>query len=130
MRVFNESYPKGEDYARKVAWSVVKKLYKKEGDKWVPKKKAKASVEEIIAQSSEIKAIRRIGMMFAFDMESSERVAKVVAKCLEKEVLTFWFLSHPYSFRLSPPLIISEDEIREAGKRILEAIAETTENHR
>jgi acetylornithine/N-succinyldiaminopimelate aminotransferase len=39
--------------------------------------------------------------------------------------LTFWFLSHPYSFRLSPPLTISEDEIHEAGKRILEAIAET-----
>ncbi len=83
-------------------------------------------LEEIIAQNPEIKAVRRIGMMFAFDMESSERVAKVVAKCLEKGVLTFWFLSHPYSFRLSPPLIISEEEIREAGKRILEAIQETT----
>jgi acetylornithine/succinyldiaminopimelate/putrescine aminotransferase len=83
-------------------------------------------LEEIIAQSPEIKAVRRIGMMFAFDMESSERVAKVVTKCLEKGVLTFWFLSHPYSFRLSPPLIISEEEIREAGKRILEAIQETT----
>ena len=83
-------------------------------------------LEEIIAQSPEIKAVRRIGMMFAFDMESSERVAKVVAKCLEKGVLTFWFLSHPYSFRLSPPLIISEEEIREAGNRILEAIQETT----
>ena len=82
-------------------------------------------LEEIIAQSSEIKAVRRIGMMFAFDMESSERVAKVVDKSLEKGLLTFWFLSHPYSFRLSPPLTISEDEIREAGKRILEAIAET-----
>ena len=82
-------------------------------------------LEEIIAQSLEIKAVRRIGMMFAFDMESSERVAKVVDKCLEKGVLTFWFLSHPYSFRLSPPLTISEDEIREAGKRILEAIKET-----
>lgn len=82
-------------------------------------------LEEIIAQSSEIKAVRRIGMMFAFDMESTERVAKVVEKCLEKGLLTFWFLSHPYSFRLSPPLTISEEEVREAGKRILEAIMET-----
>ena len=45
MRVFNESYPKGEDYARKVAWSVVKRLYKKVGDKWVPKKKVKGSTD-------------------------------------------------------------------------------------
>jgi acetylornithine/succinyldiaminopimelate/putrescine aminotransferase len=84
-----------------------------------------ALLEEIIAKHPAIKASRRIGMMFAFDMESSERVAKVVDKCLEKGLLTFWFLSHPYSFRLSPPLTISEEEIREAGKRILEAIQET-----
>jgi acetylornithine/succinyldiaminopimelate/putrescine aminotransferase len=84
-----------------------------------------ALLEEIIAKHPAIKATRRIGMMFAFDMESSERVAKVVDKCLEKGLLTFWFLSHPYSFRLSPPLTISEEEIREAGKRILEAIQET-----
>lgn len=93
--------------------------------KWNQVEKYGKLLEEIIAQSSEIKAVRRIGMMFAFDMESSERVAKVVNKCLEKGLLTFWFLSHPYSFRLSPPLTISEDEIREAGKRILEAIEET-----
>jgi len=92
---------------------------------WLQMERKGKLLEEIIAQSSEIKAIRRIGMMFAFDMESSERVAKVVDKCLEKGLLTFWFLSHPYSFRLSPPLTISVDEIREAGKRILEAIKET-----
>jgi acetylornithine/N-succinyldiaminopimelate aminotransferase len=79
----------------------------------------------IISESQEIKAIRRIGMMFAFDMESFERVEKVVKKCLEKGLISFWFLSHPYSFRLSPPLTITEDEIRLAGKIILEVIKET-----
>lgn len=82
-------------------------------------------LEKTIGQSHEIKEIRRIGMMFAFDMDSSERVAKVVEKCLEKGLITFWFLSHPYSFRLSPPLNISEQEIIQAGKLILEAIRET-----
>ena len=82
-------------------------------------------IEEIIGSNEEIKAIRRIGMMFAFDMESSERVAKVVEKCLEKGLITFWFLSHPYSFRLSPPLNITEKEIIHAGNLILEAIEET-----
>lgn len=82
-------------------------------------------LESIIEENSEIKEIRRQGMMFAFDMESFERVEKVVKKCLEKGLISFWFLSHPYSFRLSPPLTISEDEIREAGRIILEAIEET-----
>ena len=92
---------------------------------WDEVERLGALLEKIISQSQEIKAIRRIGMMFAFDMESSERVAKVVEKCLEKGLITFWFLSHPYSFRLSPPLNISEEEIRKAGILILEAVKET-----
>lgn len=84
-----------------------------------------ALLESIIATDREIKAIRRIGMMFAFDMESFERVEKVVQKCLEKGLISFWFLSHPYSFRLSPPLNISKEEIIKSGQIILEAIAET-----
>lgn len=79
----------------------------------------------IIGQSEEIKEIRRSGMLFAFDMVSFERVEKVVNACLEKGLISFWFLSHPYSFRLSPPLTISEEEIVKAGSLILEAINET-----
>jgi len=86
-----------------------------------------ALLESIVGQSKEIKEIRRIGMMFAFDMESFERVEKVVKRCLEKGLISFWFLSHPYSFRLSPPLTITEDEIRKAGEIILTSIQETAE---
>lgn len=82
-------------------------------------------LEEIIGSSTEIREVRRIGMMFAFDMESFERVERVVKRCLENGLISFWFLSHPYSFRLSPPLTISEEEIRKAGAIILEAIAST-----
>lgn len=82
---------------------------------------------DIIGQSTEITAIRRKGMLFAFDMVSAERVERVVNRCLEKGVITFWFLSHPYSFRLSPPLNISEEEVIEFGQRILEAINETAD---
>lgn len=84
-------------------------------------------LESLVGQHSEIREIRRIGMLFAFDMVSFERVEKVVKRCLEKGLISFWFLSHPYSFRLSPPLTISEAEILKAGKIILEAIEETRE---
>ncbi|MCR9171659.1 MAG: aspartate aminotransferase family protein [bacterium] len=86
-----------------------------------------ALLESLLENEPEIKEIRRIGMMFAFDMESFERVEKVVKKCLKKGLISFWFLSHPYSFRLSPPLNISEEEIREAARIISEAIGETKE---
>ncbi len=84
-----------------------------------------ALLENRVSKSSEIMETRRMGMMFAFDMESPERVEKVVKKCLEKGLIAFWFLSHPYSFRLSPPINISQEEIEKAGAIILEAIEET-----
>lgn len=84
-----------------------------------------ALLEALISTSTEIKAVRRIGMMFAFDMESAERVEKVVLKCMELGLISFWFLSHPYSFRLSPPLNITESEIHQAAEIILEAIEST-----
>lgn len=85
-------------------------------------------LEDLLSIDPEILEIRRIGMMYAFDMKSFERVEKVVKKCLEKGLISFWFLSHPHSFRLSPPLNISETEIRTAAGIILAAIRETTIN--
>lgn len=82
-------------------------------------------LEDIVKNDPEIKEVRRIGQMFAFDMESFERVEKVVNRCLELGLISFWFLSHPYSFRLSPPLTITEEEMKKAGKIILQAIEET-----
>jgi acetylornithine/succinyldiaminopimelate/putrescine aminotransferase len=86
-----------------------------------------ALLESLISKNLEIKEVRRKGMLFAFDMVSFERVELVVKKCLEKGLISFWFLSHPYSFRLSPPLTITEEEIRKAAQIILEAIEETAD---
>ena len=82
-------------------------------------------LENLIKIDPEIKEVRRIGQMFAFDMESFERVERVVIRCLELGLISFWFLSHPYSFRLSPPLTITEEEIRKAASIIIQAIEET-----
>jgi len=91
-----------------------------------PELEAKAQrFEDRFKEQKEIKEIRRVGMMFAFDMESAERVEKVVTKCMEKGLITFWFLSHPYSFRLSPPLNMEESVLMHAADLIIGAIDET-----
>lgn len=77
---------------------------------------------ELITAHRAIKAHRRIGMLFAFDLKNAACVDRVVKKCLDKGLISFWFLSHPYSFRLSPPLNISEAEIRKAAQIILGAL--------
>ncbi len=84
-------------------------------------------LEMRLSACEEIIEIRRKGMFFAIDMVSADRVAKVVERCLEYGVITFWFLSHPYSFRLAPPLTITEEEIDKAADIILRAIRETKE---
>ena len=81
-------------------------------------------IETKLNSHKSIKTIRRIGLMFAFDMESAEIVTKLVEKCMKKGLITFWFLSNPHSFRLSPPLNITEDQVNEATKLILEALDE------
>jgi len=69
--------------------------------------------------------IRRKGLFFAIQMESFEIVQKVVNTCLEKGVIVFWFLSSNDSFRIAPPLTISEEEIAISCKLIVESIEET-----
>lgn len=67
-----------------------------------------------LEEHSLVESVRRVGYMFAIDLPSSEVVNHVVQYCLNHGVLTFWFLSHPHSFRLSPPLNLTLEEAREA----------------
>lgn len=76
-----------------------------------------------IAAHPKVLTHRRVGAMFAFDLQNAEEVAQVVQHCLDKGLITFWFLSHPYSFRLSPPLNLSETEWEHAQQIILSALA-------
>jgi acetylornithine/succinyldiaminopimelate/putrescine aminotransferase len=89
---------------------------------WVQVEKIGSYIEKELGSLPQIKEVRRKGLMFAFDMESAEIVNKVVEECLEKGIITFWFLSHPYSFRLSPPLTITMEETRQSVSIITEII--------
>jgi acetylornithine/succinyldiaminopimelate/putrescine aminotransferase len=75
-----------------------------------------------IAAHPAVRAHRRAGAMFAFDLASADEVEKVVNFCLEQGLITFWFLSHPYSFRLSPPLNLAQEEWDLAVKVIISAL--------
>jgi acetylornithine/succinyldiaminopimelate/putrescine aminotransferase len=79
-------------------------------------------IEELISHES-ITEIRRKGLMFAVEFDSPERVQKIVESCIASGVIAFWFLSCPESFRLAPPINISEKDIRKGCQVIREAIA-------
>jgi acetylornithine/N-succinyldiaminopimelate aminotransferase len=67
-------------------------------------------------------SIRSIGLLIALEFENEEICKKVVAECIQKGVLTDWFLFAPNCLRIAPPLTISEKEINKACKIILKAI--------
>lgn len=93
-------------------------------ENWILKAEQKGLLlENILASSPQIKEIRRAGLFLAVEMGSFEKVAQVVKKCLDKGLIGFWFLSTPTAFRLSPPLSITEEEIKKAGKIILESLS-------
>ncbi len=68
-----------------------------------------------------IKTVRSFGLWMAVEFDSFETTKKIIDTCIEKGVLTDWFLFASNCLRISPPLIISEDEIRKACEVILSA---------
>lgn len=82
----------------------------------------KGKLFEKLLKHPHIKEIRRFGFMFAVDFDSAERVNRIVEYAKQKGVICYWFLSHPNSFRIAPPLTITEEQIRESCEVILEAI--------
>ncbi|MFN7493537.1 MAG: aspartate aminotransferase family protein [Cyclobacteriaceae bacterium] len=93
-----------------------------EDEKLLSAVEAKGKLIEHLLRHPKIKEVRRFGLMFAFDFDSEERVNRIVQYAKEHGVICYWFLSHPYSFRIAPPLTITEAEIREACGVILAAI--------
>ena len=73
-----------------------------------------------------IHEMRGEGLMLAVDLGDAERVQRVVMDCLNNGVLGFWFLSCPTAFRIAPPLVISEAQVREACEVILRALDAAT----
>ena len=82
----------------------------------------KGRVFEKYLQHPSIVELRRIGLLFAVDFDSPEKVSAIVNCCKDQGVICYWFLSNPRSFRIAPPLTISEAEIKESCAVIINAI--------
>lgn len=71
-----------------------------------------------------IAEIRGKGLMLAAMTEDPEITNKVIFKCQDKGLILFWLLFEGCAIRITPPLTISEDEIREGCAIILESLDE------
>ncbi len=73
---------------------------------------------------SKIKTVHGRGLMLAPELESEEYALEVAAKCMEKGLIVFWLMYSIQNLRITPPITISEDEIREGCQIILEVLDE------
>jgi acetylornithine/succinyldiaminopimelate/putrescine aminotransferase len=69
-----------------------------------------------------IKAVRSCGLWLAVEFDSFETNKKIIDHCIANGLLTDWFLFAPTCLRISPPLIISEEQIKKACKILMQAI--------
>jgi acetylornithine/N-succinyldiaminopimelate aminotransferase len=86
---------------------------------------AKAARFRELLQHPEILSVSSFGLWFAVRFTSFERCKAIIDRCIEKGVLTDWFLFASDCLRISPPLTISTEEIERACAVILESIGET-----
>ena len=68
--------------------------------------------------------IRGKGLMLALILESNELAKKLVIKSLEKGLILFWLLYESRAVRITPPLNISNEEIKISCDLILETLDE------
>ncbi|MBB1140577.1 aspartate aminotransferase family protein [Myroides sp. WP-1] len=71
-----------------------------------------------------ITEIRGRGLMIAPMTPSSDITNRAIVKCQEKGLILFWLLFEGKAIRITPPLTISETEIKEGCAILLEALDE------
>jgi acetylornithine/succinyldiaminopimelate/putrescine aminotransferase len=96
-------------------------------EKLCEKVKQKGQLFRDLLTHPEIKEIRGVGLFMAVELKNFDQVKKVIDIAVSKGLVTDWFLFHDSAFRIAPPLIINEKQIKEACNILLEAIDESVE---
>jgi acetylornithine/succinyldiaminopimelate/putrescine aminotransferase len=84
-------------------------------------------IEKIIREKLKhplIKEIRSYGALIAIEFGDTDLNMQIISKCIEKGVITDWFLFCSTAMRIAPPLIITDDELKAACDKILKALSE------
>ena len=81
-----------------------------------------ALYEKLLKDHHQVVEIRRSGLLLAIELGSSEKLYKIMDLFIEKGILSDWFLYCDTAFRISPPLTITEEEIKGSAEIIIECL--------
>ena len=77
-----------------------------------------ALYEELLKDHPTVKEIRRSGLLLAIELGESEKLYKIMDLFIEEGIMSDWFLFCDTAFRISAPLVITDDEIRDSVRII------------
>ncbi len=77
---------------------------------------------ELLKNHPTVKSIRQIGLMLAVDLKPAYSVSKLVKILQKNKLIVDQFLFNSSSFRIAPPLTITEQEIREVSEKVIESL--------
>lgn len=85
---------------------------------------AKENLFRSLLKHPKIQSINGMGLMLAVNLGSPEYTLKVAKRCMEEGLIVFWQLYRNEYLRISPPLTLSEEEIRKGCEIILKVLDE------
>ena len=74
-----------------------------------------------------IEEVRGKGLMLAAMTKNADITNEVILKCQDRGLILFWLLFEACAIRITPPLTISEEEIREGCAILLEVMDEVAQ---
>ena len=81
-----------------------------------------ALYESLLAGHLQVLEIRRSGLLLAVELGTSDKMYRMMELFKEAGILSDWFLFCDTAFRISPPLTISEAEIRDSVEIIISCL--------
>lgn len=81
-----------------------------------------ALYESLLRDHPQVREIRRAGLLMAIELSDSAKLYRLMELFKENGILSDWFLFCDTAFRISPPLTISDEEIRDSALIIRECL--------
>ena len=81
-----------------------------------------ALYEQLLITHPQVCEIRRSGLLLAIELGSSDKMFRMMEMFAEEGIMSDWFLFCDTAFRISPPLIISDEEIRDSTAIIIRCL--------
>jgi acetylornithine/succinyldiaminopimelate/putrescine aminotransferase len=82
----------------------------------------KAQLFKELLVHPKIKNLRQEGFLMALEFENFDQNKRIIDAAIERGIITDWFLFCDNSLRIAPPLVIDEEQIREACEKIIACI--------